>query len=217
VVSVNGEQKPLALTHFQVQVARLFFSLPEAAGFLLAGGAGLVAQHLTTRPTQDLDFFTRVGGTGVPAARDAFEAAVHDRGWTIERIRDEATFCRLVVHGNEDLLVDLALDSPPGHAATASLIGPTFAPRELAARKVVALFDRAEARDFADVFELSAHFSKEDLLAEASEVDRGFDRHIFAQMLRSLARFNDADLPAPEAHIASMRDFFATWADQLDT
>ena len=216
MVSVPDDQKPLCLTEFQVQVARLFFSLPEAAGFLLAGGAGLVAQHLTTRPTQDLDFFTRVG-TGVPAARDAFEAAAHDRGWTIEKIRDEATFCRLVVHGNEDLLVDLALDSPPEHPATASLIGPTFAPRELAGRKVVALFDRAEARDFADVFELSQHFSREELLTEASEVDRGFDRHIFAEMLRSLARFRDADLPAPEAGIASMRDFFGTWADQLDT
>jgi hypothetical protein len=217
VTSVSDGQQPLALTDFQVQVARLFFSLPEAQGFLLAGGAALVAQHLTSRPTQDLDFFTRVGATSVPAARDALEATAHDRGWTIERVRDEATFCRLVIHGEEALLVDLALDSPPEHPATASLIGPTFAPEELAGRKVVALFDRAEARDFADVFELSQHFSKEDLLAEASEVDRGFDRHIFAEMLRSLARFSDADLPAPEAHIASMRDFFATWADQLDT
>jgi hypothetical protein len=62
-----------------------------------------------------------------------------------------------------------------------------------------------------------AHFSKEDLLAEASRVDRGFGLHIFAEMLRSLARFSDADLPAPGARIASMRDFLATWADRLDT
>jgi len=217
VTSVFDGRQPLALTDFQVQVARLFFSLPAAQGFLLAGGAALVAQHLTSRPTQDLDFFTRVGATSVPAARDALEIAARTQGWSVDRVRDEATFCRLVVHGNDDLLVDLALDSPPEHPATASLIGPTFAPRELAGRKVVALFDRAEARDFADVFELSQHFSKEDLLAEASEVDRGFDRQIFAEMLRSLARFSDADLPAPETHIASMRDFFATWADQLDT
>ena len=79
MTSVFDGQQPLALTHFQVQVARLFFSLPEGVGFLLAGGAGLLAQHLTIRPTQDLDFFTRVGGTGVPAARDAFEAAAHAR------------------------------------------------------------------------------------------------------------------------------------------
>ena len=217
MTAVSDGQQPLALTDFQVQVARLFFSLPAAQGFLLAGGAALVAQHLTTRPTQDLDFFTQVDGTSVPAARDALEMAASTQGWSVERIRDEATFCRLVLHGNDDLLVDLALDSPPEHPATASFIGPTFALRELAGRKVVALFDRAEARDFADVFELSQHFSKEDLLVEASEVDRGFDRHIFAEMLRSMARFSDADLPAPEAMITSMRDFFATWADQLDT
>jgi hypothetical protein len=41
-----------------MEVARLFFALPGSAGFLLAGGAALVAQHLTTRPTEDLDFFT---------------------------------------------------------------------------------------------------------------------------------------------------------------
>ena len=217
MTSVFDGQQPLALTDFQVQVAQLFFSLPAAQGFLLAGGAALIAQHLTSRPTQDLDFFTRVGATSVPAARDALEIAARTKGWSIERVRDEATFCRLVIHGDDDLLVDLALDSPPERPATASLIGPTFAPQELAGRKVVALFDRAEARDFADVFELSQHFSKEDLLAEASEVDRGFDRHFFAQMLRSLARFSDADLPTPQALITAMRDFFATWADQLDT
>lgn len=217
MTSASGGRQPLALTAFQVQVAQLFFSLPPTQGFLLAGGAALVAQHLTSRPTQDLDFFTRVGATSVPAARDALEIAARTQGWSVDRVRDEATFCRLVIHGNDDLLVDLALDSPPQHPATASLIGPTFAPRELSGRKVVALFDRAEARDFADVFELSSHFSKEDLLAEASEVDRGFDRRIFAEMLRSLARFSDADLPTSEALITSMRDFFATWADQLDT
>ena len=124
---------------------------------------------------------------------------------------------RLVIHGNGHLLVDLALDSPPGHPATASLIGPTFAPRELAGRKVVALFDRAEARDFADVFELSRRFTKNDLLEQASQIDRGFDPHFFAQMLRSLARFNDADLPAAKALIPAMRDFFNTWANELDS
>lgn len=96
----------------------------------------------------------------MPAARDALQAAAHEQGWAIERIRDEATFCRLIIHGADDLPVDLALDSPPQQLATASLIGPTFAPEELAGRKVVALFERAEARDFADVMELSGHLPK---------------------------------------------------------
>ena len=140
MTSVSGEKVPLALTRFQIEVAQLFFSLPAAQGFLLAGGAALVAQHLTSRPTHDLDFFTQVGATSVPDARDAIENAARERGWTIERVRDEAIFCRLIVHGNDDLLVDLALDSPPEHPATASLLGPTFAPQER-------LLQRLYARD----------------------------------------------------------------------
>ena len=47
-----------ALTGFQITLARLFFTLPSSERFLLAGGAALVAQHLSERPTQDLDFST---------------------------------------------------------------------------------------------------------------------------------------------------------------
>jgi hypothetical protein len=56
-----AESPLVGLTPFQIEVARLFFDLPASAGFLLAGGAALVAQHLTRRPTQDLDFFTLWG------------------------------------------------------------------------------------------------------------------------------------------------------------
>jgi hypothetical protein len=72
--------------------------MPASAGFVLAGGAALIAQHLLARPTQDLDFFTAPNLGNVAAARDAFESEVHMRGWIAERVRDEATFCRLVVH-----------------------------------------------------------------------------------------------------------------------
>lgn len=39
------------LPAFRLEVARLFFRLPAGKGFLLAGGAALLAQHLTARPT----------------------------------------------------------------------------------------------------------------------------------------------------------------------
>lgn len=45
------------LTDFQADVARLFFSVPASDGFLLAGGGALLASGLTSRPTEDLDFF----------------------------------------------------------------------------------------------------------------------------------------------------------------
>ncbi|KZF01752.1 hypothetical protein A2J03_09515 [Rhodococcus sp. EPR-157] len=162
------------LTAFQVRVARLFFSLPASEGFFLAGGAALVAQSLTTRPTQDLDFFTSSAGGPVRTARDALEAAAAQRNWRVERIQDAETFCRLLIHGDEELLVDLALDSVPGMTPTASVVGPTFAPEELAGRKLDALFDRAEARDFVDVYALRTWSYRVALLSRAAEVDRGF-------------------------------------------
>jgi len=50
-----GAGRAPELTAFQMEVARLFFALPESEGFLLAGGAALLAQHLTARSTEDLD------------------------------------------------------------------------------------------------------------------------------------------------------------------
>src|ERR1700684_4369116 len=63
------------LPTFQLAVAKVFFALPASKGFLLAGGAALLAQHLTARPTEDLDFFTTPERGHVPAARDALETA----------------------------------------------------------------------------------------------------------------------------------------------
>jgi hypothetical protein len=87
------------LSAFQLEVAGLFFALPASQGFLLAGGAALLAQHLTARPTEDLDFFTAPERGHVPAARDALEAAASERGWSAQRIHDSETFCRMVIRG----------------------------------------------------------------------------------------------------------------------
>ena len=149
------------LTDFQLEVARSFFALPASDGFLLAGGGALLANGLTDRPTQDLDFFR--SSPDVVTARDAFEAAAVDRGWRVARLRDHDDFVRLQVEGTEPLIVDLCLDSPPTRPAVATVAGPTFDPAELAGRKVVALFSRAEARDFVDVHALLERYTRDPL------------------------------------------------------
>lgn len=206
-----------ALSTFQLDVAQVFFALPEARGFLLAGGAALLAQELTFRPTHDLDFFTAPGAGDVGQARDAFVLAAGDRGWSVEHITAGDTFSRLLVHGPEELLVDLALEGPPELPASVSVAGPTFAPRELAGRKLLALFDRAAARDFVDVFSLAAIFSEHDLLTQAKEIDRGFDPQVLAAMMNRLSVYSDADLLLDPrvTDIARLRAFFAAWATRL--
>jgi Nucleotidyl transferase AbiEii toxin, Type IV TA system len=183
------------LTEFQADVARLFFSLPASEGFLLAGGGALLASGLTTRPTEDLDFFGDRDSVDIATARDQLEAAGTARGWEVARVQDAVSFVRLRVSGDDEVIVDLAIDTPAGRPPAVSIVGPIFDPEELAGRKLIALFDRAEARDFADVYVLVQRFGRKVLLERAAEVDLGFDRAVLATMFRSLDRFSDDELP----------------------
>src|SRR5580692_7211693 len=154
VMTAGGSEPDLSA--FQLEVARLFFTLPASQGFLLARGAALLAQHLTARPTEDLDFFTSPERGQVLTACDALETAAHQRGWTAQRIHESDAFCRIVLRSADaGVLVDLAVNAPPDLPASATPAGPTLAPEELAGHKLLALFDRAAARDFADVYVLA--------------------------------------------------------------
>jgi hypothetical protein len=100
------------LSAFQLEVAQLFFSLRASRGFLLAGGGALLAQHLTSRPTDDLDFFTAPELGHVPSARDELEAAARRRAWSVERIQDADTFCRLLPPGTSSMSTSSRSASP---------------------------------------------------------------------------------------------------------
>ena len=215
--SGTGAGRAPELTAFQMEVARLFFALPESDGFLLAGGAALLAQHLTARSTEDLDFFTAAERGHVSTARDALEAAARDRGWSTARIHDGDTFCRLVIRGDGGgVLVDLAVNAPPDLPASVTAAGPTLAPEELAGHKLLALFDRAAARDFADVYVLARRFGKHVLLARAAQIDAGFDAAVLAGMIATLDRFTDSEIPLPDGVTpAELRAFYATWRSEL--
>lgn len=131
-------------------------------------------------------------------------------------LKDSATFCRLIVHGSEDLLVDVAVDSPPTQPPEMTVVGPTLAPAELGGRKLLALFGRAEARDLADVYLLAQRFGKPELLAQARAVDAGLEEGVLADMIGSLQRFTDEEIPIDVARVRDLRDFFAQWQGKLN-
>jgi Nucleotidyl transferase AbiEii toxin, Type IV TA system len=114
------------------------------------------------------------------------------------------------------VLIDLAVNAPPDLPASASPAGPTLAPEELAGHKLLALFDRAAARDFADVYVLSRLFGKNALLARAAQIDAGFDPRVLADMIATLDRFADDEVPVPDGLSATeLRAFYAAWRSEL--
>jgi hypothetical protein len=75
--------------------------------------------------------------------------------------------------------------------------------------------DRAEARDFVDVYTLAQRYTKPLLLARAAGIDGGFDLTIFADMLDTLSRFTDADIPVSPDEVSILREFFTQWATKF--
>jgi hypothetical protein len=113
------------------------------------------------------------------------------------------------------VLIDLAVSAPPDLPASATPAGPTLAPEELAGNKLLAL-DRAAARDFADICILARRFGKEVLLARAAQIDAGFDVRVLADMVATLDRFTDSEIPVPDgSSAAELRAFYAAWRSEL--
>lgn len=204
---------PPQLTEFQVELVRTFFTLPVSEDYLLAGGMGLAAHALTTRPTDDLDLFAFEPASVVPAL-EAIEEAAAERGWTVERDTVHPGFCRLLVHGPQDVFIDLCLDTRPHMPPTMTVLGPAFAPQELAGRKLGALRERGAPRDFADVYVLAQRFGTASLLQHAEAANLLFDRDGLTDAItENLGRLADAAIPVDDP--AALRAFYAQWVDEL--
>jgi predicted nucleotidyltransferase component of viral defense system len=108
------------------------------------------------------------------------------------------------------------VNAPPDLPASATPAGPTLAPEELAGHKLLALFDRAAARDFADVYVLARRFGKDVMVARATQIDAGFDTKVLADMIATLDRFTDDEIPlAGDSSAAELRAFYAAWHSEL--
>lgn len=122
----------------------------------------------------------------------------------------------IITQASQQTLVDLAIDSPPISAPTITVLGPTLAPLDLSGRKLLALFSRAEPRDFADVYLLAQRFGKQSLVEQARALGPGFDPTVLAQMIRTLDRLDDHEIPLTAQELSRARAFFTHWASKLE-
>lgn len=208
------------LTALQREAARVLFGLPESAGFALAGGSALVALGVIDRPTRDLDAFVAAQHGDPPGDVSplvfACESALVGHGWVVNVIRHHATFARLVATlDGETIEIDLAVDSPPMFPIKHVDGIPTLAPEDLAARKILAALDRAEGRDFTDLWILAQRCGRDECVAWAHQLDAGVTNTSVAHAFDQLARLRDDELPCRPRERPDVRKWFADWSRNL--
>lgn len=201
------------LSPLQERVAALVAGLTDARDFALAGGAALIVQGIINRQTRDLDFFGPA-----PAAVDRLlprvEAALAAEGLTVRRVMVNPGFARLDIgDGRDRTELDLAADARllPVEPTTPA---PSLSGPELGADKVLAIFSRAEARDFSDLLPLEQAYGLDRLLELAAQKDLGFRPPYFAEMLERFERFRREEFDIPDDQFAQLKESLVRWREQ---
>jgi hypothetical protein len=201
------------LSPLQEQVAAIIAGLAEADGFALAGGAALIARGDVQRQTRDLDFFG-LSGDAVDQLAPAVRRALSAAGLTVGHVQVNPGFVRLIVSDGDDRTeLDLASDARL-FPAEAGRLAPTLTGEELAVDKVLAVFGRAEARDFADLMALEPRYGLDRLCELAAEKDLGFDLAVFAEMLGRLDRLRRDEFELDDAEYEQLRAAVRRWHER---
>lgn len=214
MVPAPPRRRPGVLSALQQRVALILADLPEAEGFALAGGGALIVRGAVERETHDLDFF--VGDAdAVDRLLPALESALSAEQVAVARRQVAHGFARLSVRAGDDHTeIDLCVDYRL-LPAEPSAIGPVLALEELAANKLLALFNRAEARDFVDFAAVEPLYGLDHLCRLASDKDAGFDRRVLAEMLRRVDRLPEDEFQLSAERLAALRRSVLSWQLQL--
>jgi hypothetical protein len=91
---------------------------------------------------------------------------------------------------------------------------PVLSPTELAVDKLLAIFGRAEARDFIDFAAVVDRYELVDLFRLAAEKDPGFSIEIFTEMLGRFDRLRSDEFGIERPTYDRLAERVAMWRDQ---
>lgn len=176
----------MKFTALQKKVIKIFSQTDKNKDFYFTGGTALAVCYLFHRKSEDIDLFTGNPIAVTPTARE-FESRLKKADLDVQVERRQSSFVRILIE--QELKVDLALDTPfrLKPPVRLNLEGIDFLVDDLtdiAANKMLALFGRAEPRDFIDVYFLSKeYFDFMEMVEMAGKKDTGFDLYWLAAAL----------------------------------
>lgn len=208
------------LTPFQQQLLRHAGRSPIASSFYLTGGTALAAFFLHHRLSEDLDFFT-ADPNAVQLVRGQLEqiALQLDAGLEFSRTFNTFIECFITSPNGERVKLDFAQDTPfrlsPTTLATEYGLQVDSAV-DIASNKLAALFGRAAAKDFVDVYFIHHEMMPfHELLPQAREKHVGMDDYWLAISLRRVKSVEILPRMIKPLDIAMLQAFFLGLASDL--
>lgn len=215
----------MPVSDLQRTIAGIALGAAARHGFALGGGVSLIAHGITSRPTQDVDLFTDREGAVAPAAA-AVEAALRAAGFQVERV-DRFGDLTAVWEGLADNLAEWIVTAPGGDRVMLQManvdrardpvpmsFGPVLHVEDAVGRKVVALAERCEVRDYVDVAAALGRYTPEQLVAFARRTEPGLTDGELADAGRRLDELGDGEFTRyglSQADVATLRKRFAAW------
>lgn len=176
------------LTPVQKRFLDQFFATFLGKEFFLSGGTALSEYYLQHRLSQDLDIFTVNQEITFDAVNAEIRKIIDREGLRIESEIVSDSFLRYILKTNGEVLkVDLVKDVPVhfGEIKNFGLIRVDSV-ENIAVGKLLALFGRADPKDFIDLFFLLGSEKKlefDEVLKMAKQKDLGLQELFLAEMI----------------------------------
>lgn len=208
------------LTPLQQRILKAIGNSPLQERFYLTGGTALSAFYLHHRYSEDLDFFTP-DPAAVTQVPPVLTEIAQTNNWEVAFTRTLGTFLECFVTGpeNERVKLDFAQDSP--YRLEATRYDPEYniyldEVVDIASNKLSALFDRAEPKDFVDVYFLCQElmpFSRLEELTRQKHV--GIDDYWLAVALRRVTLVSFLPRMIKPLTINELHSFFLNLAKKV--
>jgi len=207
------------LSPLQRAFLQAFFAVPVGQRFFLTGDSALAAFHLHHRLSDDLDLFT-LDDEALEATVHPVEAIAVDLGCSLKRTRVSQYFQQLwLSHPQYEvpLKVDLVRDFGPQYGERVVRDGIIVDSLDnIAANKIIAIFGRADIRDFVDLyFILQKGYELDQLFEMARQKDLGLTKFYFVGMLRQINKYTHLPKMLKPLELETLQAFYSEMARRL--
>lgn len=208
------------LTPLQTKFLKIFFESRYGHDFFLSGGTALAAFYLQHRLSEDLDLFTldqKIEFNEVNA--EIMRIIFHLQGKIKQQV-STTTFLRFIFQTpKETLKVDLVKDTPMHFGKVRKINGFQIdSPENIGVGKLLALFGRADAKDFIDLYfllHIKRKFDFNKLFNLSKKKDLGLSEFYLAAMITKITEIKFLPKMLIPIEKEAMKKFFLELADSL--